>query len=350
MPASLPPPEPPRAEQRRLRRRASLAAWRRRLARALLRRLVADTQGAPQAQPGRDRRQGDREGSSASAPAGPGDRGVWPRWLGLGRPPERWPRLLLAWQAGLVGLVLALTLQSLLAPRWPRAELPREWGSDRQQRLRLELGQRRLRLLRTLPGRRDPDRALSETLVLEVLGGPGPGPGAEAKGSRAPRQSPGQTERQTWGLMPGGRGAEALTPLSRRRGAAGALELRVVAAQVRKRSDLAVPRLVRDRPDLRLSGVRLERLSPRFSYARGWLRGRPALQTCLTGAAQGGYSEAQLSRLRDQPTPWDWPRISYILGLRDNRDFSCLLLTLSTPEHVPAPMATRQPAGPTSAP
>ncbi len=225
-----------------------------------------------------------------------------------------------------MGLALALTLQSLLAPRWPRAELPREWGSDRQLGLGLGLGlgERRLRRLGTLPGQRDRDRALSETLVLEVQGGLGPGSG------------------------PAG---EAPMPLSRRRGSGmGALELRVVAAQVRKRSDLAVPRLVRDRLDLRLSGVRLERLSPGFSYGRGWLRGRPALQTCLTGAAQGGYSEAQLSRLRDQPLPWGWPRVLYILGLKDNRDFSCLLLTLSVPENSPAPKATRQPAGRTSAP
>jgi hypothetical protein len=145
----------------------------------------------------------------------------------------------LAWQLGLVGVALAALSQSLLAPRWPRAELPAGFGRN------LRLAEQPLRLTARLPGRRDRDLAVSNTLVFEA---PGAGP-----------QQP-------------------------------ALELRVLAVQTRHRSDLAVPRLVRDRPDLRLRAVTVGRQGPQFSYARGVLNGRPACRAASPALAKGAIA------------------------------------------------------------
>lgn len=212
------------------------------------------------------------------------------------RGPAAHPVVLLLWLAALTALALAAQLQSLLAPRWPQAELPKGFADG------LRLGDRPLKLLRTLPSQRDRDRAMGTTLVFAL--------------EEAPADSRGNTSAQ---MQPQGGASQ---------------ELWLLAVQTRHRSDLAVPRLVRDRPELQLkpepgrSRVRILQAGPAFGYGQGLWQGRPALQTCLSGPGQGGYSEMQLTRLRDHPPPPGVPRLLHLLGLRDIREFSCVLVTV----------------------
>lgn len=235
------------------------------------------------------------------------------------RRPEQHPALLLAGLAALTALTLAALLQSLLAPRWPAAALPPDFGEG------LRLGDRPLRLLGTLPGQRDRDQALSETLIFDA-GEPGSaavgGTGNGAKG--APNPSLGSLSGPANSAGRGARRVDQPRSAAQQPG----LELRLLAAQTRHRSDLAGPRLTRNRPDLRLTQLRLIQATPEFGYAKGLWNGQPALQTCLTGQRQGGYSEQQLSHLRDRPPQPGWPWVLTVLGLRDNRDFSCVLVTV----------------------
>ncbi|MEB3331531.1 MAG: hypothetical protein VKI83_03445 [Synechococcaceae cyanobacterium] len=260
----------------------------RRAALALLRPLVQANAAEPANRPPR---QAGRAGALARSPAAArGVKEAAQRAAGQG--PAGHPRLLLLWQGGLTTMALAALLQSLLAPRWPQAELPAGFAQG------LRLGGIPLRLIQTLPARRSRDLAFSETLVFAVEEQAGTGVGSEKRA---------------------GAGAGP-----------GRLELRLVAVQTRHRSDLAVPRLTRDRPDLRLTSVKVSQASPSFAYGKGLWQGRAALQTCLTGKGEGGFSEAQLSQLRDLPASTDLEtQVSHVLGLADLREFNCVLVTMA---------------------
>ena len=197
--------------------------------------------------------------------------------------------LLVPWLALLCSLAAAAALQSLLLPRWPRAqELPRA-------RLTALLRQvePRVKALPPRPDQRGYERSRSALLA--------------------------------WRL-PGGN------------------ELRLVQASARQRDSFQAAFLGRDQPLLALQQRRLDRPTP--GSASGRIQGRPALQTCLVPAPQGPATAAvtavALGRAADRRVANRTDTVRGLLGLQPTREFSCLLVTLRSGSAQPLPPALWQ--------
>lgn len=106
-------------------------------------------------------------------------------------------------------------------------------------------------------------------------------------------------------------------------------ELRVLRGTSRERAKFAIDTFTAKRPELKLRNSTLSGPPARTS---GVIQGRPALQTCLVAlspVAQGfGVDAAQLAPLVDQAAQGREAALRRILGLQDNRDYSCVLISL----------------------
>lgn len=125
-------------------------------------------------------------------------------------------------------------------------------------------------------------------------------------------------------------------------GQAGA-ELSLMRGTVRKRGNLQAALIARDRKNLKLERRRLEAGPP--PVARGTIAGRDGLHTCWVGTpgAGGGYgvTSEQLTYLIDSQAQGQGHTGSVLrlIGLKPNRDHSCVLISLRSGSPAPLPAA-----------
>jgi hypothetical protein len=106
-------------------------------------------------------------------------------------------------------------------------------------------------------------------------------------------------------------------------------ELRVLRGVARERSSFTLQTFTAKRPELNLQAGSPQGSPPRVD---GRLQGRPARQTCvvaLSPTAQGfGVNEAQLAPLVDRAAQGKAAALRRIIGLQENRNYSCVLISL----------------------
>lgn len=182
------------------------------------------------------------------------------------------------WLAFLAAVATLAALQAALFPRWPKAEpLPQQ------------------RLLTSLEGTE------SEISPLAL-------PSKERQASRT--QNVALSETMAFRFADGE-------------------ELRMLRGVARERGSFTLKTFTTHRPELILKGGSLDGSPPRMD---GRIQGRPARQTCvvaLSPKAQGfGVNESQLTTLVDRAAQGKAAAMRRILGLQENRNYSCVVISL----------------------
>jgi hypothetical protein len=106
-------------------------------------------------------------------------------------------------------------------------------------------------------------------------------------------------------------------------------ELRMLRGVARERGSFTLKTFTTNRPELNLKGGSLDGSPPRME---GRIQGRPARQTCvvaLSPKAQGfGVNESELAPLVDRAAQGKAAALQRFLGLQENRNYSCILISL----------------------
>jgi hypothetical protein len=195
------------------------------------------------------------------------------------------PERFLQSSLGLIAVVcVGANLQAILLPRWPRANLP-PMGP-------LSLKGYQVSSEPSLPGSATSDLAISSTARFRLV----PGSSIGGNGDKAPDR---------------------------------VINLQMAMLVPRGLRSFQVAAATKDRPDLRLEQRRIL-FSEGNELAVGLIKGRTALQTCLTRSGSTAVTQEALGRVESQQPPLTLKQqMARIIGLRLNRNPHCLLITVT---------------------